>query len=353
MLKSTVNLLLASLPILAYAEDTADCCPLLPPEPVESCQLPVGYFYPAQFTFGNCCAVYTFGGEFIYWKFQIDDAPVDATIWQFGTTGVLTQQLVAHSQGYRPGFKIAAGIGLPQFDNWNIDAEYTWFYNTTKKRFNAPQNGFVFPKLVPALFPLASTSLETKQKMHLNYFHTTIGRAFYLSERLIVKPAVGVRVWWASFELDLFFNVINGTLGTQFTKQGWWGVGPYLTADIKGLLWCGTYLYGKAGLYPTYSRSNKYRVSTNYPAVVSPLGPFPGLVNTQTNRSQPWVTQLFYEGSIGLGWGTYLCDCSYHMDFSVGYDMMTNYIIVVDLSSGLPLRTFAYQGLSVKAQFDF
>ena len=77
MLKNTIIMLTASLPILAAADEASDsgqyCCPLLPPEPVESCQLPVGYFYPAQYAIRNCGVDLTVAGEFLYWEINEDD----------------------------------------------------------------------------------------------------------------------------------------------------------------------------------------------------------------------------------------------------------------------------------------
>lgn len=365
MLKRTFILLTAGLSILGYADDRADneqyCCPLLPPEPIGSCQLPVGYFPPAQYVFQNCCTDITLGGEFIYWEANFDGLPQVATNASgtvFTGTGNLTVfKLLTQDQGYRPGFKIFAGIGFPRFDNWEMNAEYTWLHHTSTNRFNAETDGFIISRFVPQLAIIPASSLRSVQKLNLDFCSLTLGRSFYLSQRLIVRPFVGLKSWWASQRHDLFFDITLFPGAPQtilFTKSGLWGVGPYVGSYIQGLLWCGTYLIGKAGVWPVYTRLNKYRTFINYPLVFNfPPPNFPGLVYDERNIDQPSNTQMMYEGMVGLGWGTYFCNCNYHLDFSVGWELMTNWELQLGSASGLPMREFYYQGLSVKAQLDF
>lgn len=347
MLKKALILFAIPLPLLAEYG--------IPPEPIESCQLPVGIFYPAQYDLGNSCFDFTLAGEFLYWKINEDDLEsIGNRLRGPFATGEGTQtnyDLLSHQQGYNPGFKVAAGIGFPCFDNWSFDAEYTWFHHQTTNTFAAEPGQIIVSKFIPVTYNVVSSSLKSVLMMHLNFLQGTVGKSFYLSERLIVKAGVGLKSWWASENHNLFFDVITGDLGTQFTKTGFWGIGPYVAAQIRALLWCGIYMQGKVGIWPTYTRLNKYHVETNFPAV--PAVFFPGFRDVETNHDQPWVTQLFYEGGIALGWGTYFCNCGYHVDFLVGWDLMTNYITHYPLSVGLPNKAFYYQGLSIRAQLDF
>lgn len=338
-MKKTVALIAISLPLLASAQ-----------EPVESCQLPVGYFYPGLYDLGDCCMEVSICGQFLYWEVNYDSiAQVATGIRTIGDTTKLL--LLSHDQGYRPGFKVSLGLALPQFDHWNFDVEYTWLHHTSTNHFNAGPDEVIVTKRIPIIYPIFSSSLKSVQKFNLNFLQAVGGRAMYLSQRIVVKPFIGIKAWWASQGSDFYFNLIGGLpQGTQFTKTHMWGIGPYIGSDIKALLWCGFYAMGRAGVYPHYSRENKYRVVTNYPAVPS-VG-FPGVINTETNHNDPFETQIMYDGGAGIGWGTYFCD-SYHLDLFVGWEIMTNYIQPQLASSGFPIAEFYYQGLTVKAQFDF
>lgn len=353
MLKNTWLLLLASLPALGYSAEPQCCEAVSPPEPIESCQVQVGYFYPAQYTFGDCGYEISFGGEFIYWEVNRDSLTSVGTLVEFSNNGLAQdQRLLAHHQGYRPGFKVAAGMGLPGCDDWKLDVEYTWFHHTSTNHFSASPTGQITPPLLTDFFsPLtlvfggyAASALKSELKFNTDYIHGIVGRAFYISQRLVANVGIGLKAWWSSLQMDLTFNTIGAPIGRQRTKTSLWGIGPYALAQLKGLLWCGTYLYGKAGIWPTYTRFTKQRVDNNFPGF---------FVNVETIQTFYYQTQLFYEGGAGLGWGTYLCDCNYHIDLLIGYDMMTNYIRAFFAISGNPHREFYSQGLFVKAQFDF
>lgn len=352
MLKKAYLLLLASVPSIAYTNSDVECCdPFLPPQPIESCQVPVGYFYPAQYTFGDCGFDISLSGEFIYWEVNRDSVSEVGTKIDnfFGIDQVQTP--LVHHQGYRPGFKVAAGVGLPGCDDWKLDVEYTWFHHRSSNRFFASAGGIIQQPFVslfiqPALFGFQASSAKSVLKFDLDFIHGVVGRAFYLSQRLIVNAGLGLKAWWSSLHSDLFYFLPdNGTVSTNRTKSGLWGIGPYVTAQIKGLLWCGTYLYGKAAVWPNYTRFNKFRAQLNFPTFL--------INSTEKMRKSYYNTQLMYEGSIGLGWGTYLCNCDYHIDLLIGYDMMTTYVRTFSVTAGDPHREFYYQGLSVKAQFDF
>lgn len=351
--------MMTALPLLAVADEPLDEQPfcLLPPDPIESCQIPSGYFYPAQYSIRNCGVMFNVASEFLYWEINEDDVESVGTKFAGAFAGdpnttITDLTLFSHEQGYRPGFRVAAGMGFPCFDEWQFEVEYTWFHHRTTNTFTAEGPfEFIVTKFVPVTYNVASSSLKSERRLNLNFLTGTVGKSYYLGKRLIVNATIGLKSWWASDHHNLFFTTLNGQLGTQFTKLGLWGIGPYVASQIKALLWWGTYLSGKARIWTTYTRFNHYRVDTDYPAV--PGAFFPGFRDVETQHSSPWVVRLFYEGGLGLGWGTYLCNCGYHVDLLVSYDMMTNYVAPYPLSIGIPLRTIYAQGLSVRAQLDF
>lgn len=359
MLKNTLVILAASLPLLAYSDDTADCeqyvYPLLPPEPIESCQLPVGIFHPGKYTLGNSLLDLSVGGEFLYFETNFDAVCAIGTKILSDAAGNSTTTELFHGQGYRPGFRVALGMALPCYDNWSLDAEYTWLHRKTTNHFNAnPLIGEVIAsKPLPQFFRIFSSALKSELKFNLNFCQAVVGRALYTSKRIIVTPGVGVKTWWALKEQNLTFAVLGGAPpGTQFTQYGIWGVGPYASVLVKTLAAWGTYLTGKVGIWPLYSKSNKYKTVTNYPVAVPP-NLFPGAQNVETDHNKPFESHVMFEGGVRLGWGTYLCNCNYHVDMSVGYDLMSNIKRDPILQMGLAVGDFYYAGLTVRAQFDF
>lgn len=355
MLKRTFMLLVASLPALAYSEDTANsddqyCCPLLPPEPVDSCQLPTGIFYPAEYTLQGDGMNISVGGEFIYWVFARDGG-LSSLGNRFRVVGNETNvEELFHRPGYRSGFRVAVGMGLPGCDNVVANIEYTWFHHTTTNNFRAAAGEVLGPRFFPPGF-FGTNALRSQFKGHLDFIQATAGRPFYISQRFIASAGIGLKAWWTLQEENLFFTSPNGLPATQLSKSGAWGIGPYFATTVKGLLWCGLYLTGKAGLWPTYTEFTKHRIQTNFPPV--PAFGFPGFVNLEKNSDKPYIAQLFYETGAGLGWATYLCNCSYHVDVAVIYEYINSFILDTLFSNGLPSREAFIQGLSVRAAFTF
>jgi len=220
----------------------------------------------------------------------------------------------------------------------------------------APENGFIASRFVPTFFQFTASSVTSTMKYNLNFLEGTVGRPFYQSQRIIVDASFGLKSWWASYKFDLLFDFFSpidfepAGIGTQNCNAGVGGIGPYVSAKIQALLTCGFYIIGKAGVWPAYTRLNKYRTVTNYPEIQFV---FPAFVNEEINDSEPFVTQMMYEASAGLGWGTSFCGCAYYANLIIGYDMMTNYFGLDVAAQGKAPRAFYYQGLSVRAQFDF
>jgi len=358
---------IASLTIVGYCDEEAEpnlCCPLIPSEPVESCQLPVGYFYPAQYVLSDRCLECSVYGEFIYWDVNFDDSRIANRIGgpavningaPTGAENIL--EFLIHHQGYRPGFKVGFGLGLPWYDHWQFNAEYTWIHATTTNRFNAPADGILTTPIYLQLGFLPTSSVKSIQKLNLDFVSATLGRDFYLSQRFIIRPFVGLKSWWAAQSQKLFYSITNlffppDAPEFQITKTGVWGVGPYLGTHIEALLWCGMSIVGRAGVWPVYTRTNRYKVVNNFSITLTPTF-FPFLVNEERLHGKVFNTQMFYEGSAGVNWGTYFCDCSYHFNLTVGWDFMTNWEYALVGSSGVPLREFYYQGFSTKIQLDF
>lgn len=363
MLKQSLLILTAHLTILGYCDEDQVCC-LVPPNPVESCQLPVGYFYPAQYNLNNSCINYSVFGQFILWEvnfdqthianrasgpaLNIDGAPT-------GTENLL--EFLAHNSGYRPGFIVGIGLGFPSYDHWQFSAEYTRIHSTTTNHFNARPDGVLTTPVFLQLAFLPTSSVKSVQTLNLDFLSGTLGRDVYLSQRFVIRPFVGVKGWWATQKQKLLYTITNPFFPPdapefQITSCKVWGIGPYLGTYIDALLWCGISVIGRAGILPIYTRTSHYQGINNFSITLNPTF-FPFLVNEERIHGKFFNTQLFYEASVGLQYGTYFCDCGYHIDLSVGWDFMTTWENAYVVASGTALREFYYQGFFAKVKFDF
>jgi len=356
MLKKSILMLAATLPIMGQSEE---CCEpvycLVPNEPIESCQVPAGYFFPGSLTLGNSCVNISVAGEFIYWQTNFYAVAQVGTKIRTQANG--NQQITGlfHNQRWKPGFKVGLAFDFPCLDNWIIESEYTWLHCSETNHFEAdPLAGeIIVSKPLPKLFPIASSRLRTHQKIDFDLVYLTVGRKLYTGKRIIVHPAVGVQAWWFTRDTNWNFTVLgNAPAGIQHSKHAVWTVGGLARVDVTLLLMMGLYMSGKLGLSTFYMKTRDYKTETNYPITVPPAL-FPGARNTESNHKNPHEVVVLSEGGVRLGWASYICCYNYHLDMQIGYDFTRIRTRSSVNEMGMNIMDWYAQGLSVRAQFDF
>ncbi|MBS0629130.1 MAG: hypothetical protein JSS30_02755 [Verrucomicrobia bacterium] len=356
MLKKSILMLAATLPALGQSEE---CCEpvycLVPNESIESCQVPAGYHHPAALTLGNNCVNTSLSGEFIYWQTNFYAVAQVGTKIRTQANG--NQQITSlfHNQRWQPGFRVALGLDFPCFDNWALDAEYTWLHSSETNHFDADlANGEVIvSKPLPKLFPIASSRLRTHQNADLDLFYFTLGRKLYTGRRILVKTSAGVQAWWFTRDTNFNFTVIgNVPAGVQDSKHKLWTVGGLVRIEVQALLGMGMYMGGKLGISTFYAKTTHYRTVTNYPITVPPAL-FPGANNVESNNKNPHEVGVMLQGGASIGWGTYLCCNNYHIEMAVGYDFARIRVRSAPIEMGMNFMDWYAQGISVKAKFDF
>lgn len=356
MLKKSFAILAATLPVLGQSEE---CCEpvycLVPSEPIESCQLPAGYYQPASLELGNSCVNIAIAGEFIYWQSNF------YAVAQVGTR-ILTlpggnQRItnLYHNQRWKPGFKVALGFEFPCLDNWSVDIEYTRLHSSETNHFRAnPLAGEVIvSKPLPKLFPIASSALRSHQKVDYDACHFVVGRPLYSSKRIIVNPGIGLLAYWMTRDIDFNFTVLgNAPRGIQHSKHSVWTIGALALTDVKVHLLMGTYFGGRIGICTSYIKTSHFKTDTNFPINVPPAL-FPGARNVETNHKNPYEVSGVLLGGVRMGWGSYLCCDNYHVDLVFAYDFTRTRIRSKPIEMGMTINDWYAQGISVRAQFDF
>lgn len=115
---------------------------------------------------------------------------------------------------YEPGFKVGAGLKF-KHDGWDLFAEYTWlrFKNhETHSSVDSHGNSHVQSNIfVPGPFSSSDGHLRTfffseaeaEWKLHFNVLDLELGRNFWVSKHLTLRPFVGMKFSWN----DQDFNV--------------------------------------------------------------------------------------------------------------------------------------------------
>ena len=124
--------------------------------------------------------------------------------------------------GYDPGFK--AGIGIVTgYDGWDLLLDYTWLRSSA--------TGSASGDLVPVTsFPTSSLVKATSSYTHyLNALNFEIGRSYFISPKLVMRPAAGLKGAWCTDRItNQYLRTSSDTYlydASEFDGQHDWGIG--------------------------------------------------------------------------------------------------------------------------------
>jgi hypothetical protein len=156
--------------------------------------------------------------DFIYWKAQVDNANF---AYNGTASGTLLPPLSAPKEGriyhpsfkYEPGFKVGFGLKF-KHDGWDFFSQYTWLQSAGKKHHKVAQANGVGDSLQSMItyngdstaspFDLA----QGNWRLHLNVLDLELGRDFWISKRLSLRPFTGMKFSWNTQH----FNVLNSNI---------------------------------------------------------------------------------------------------------------------------------------------
>lgn len=181
-----------------------------------------------------------------------------------------------HSKSKKPEFDWTAGfrVGLgynTRHGGWDLYASYTRFRFSTKTSesitdynplFLGPE--FISPFWIAKVFPLnlpgILQSAKANWKVNLNLLDLELGREFFVSKWLTLRPFVGLRSAWIDQDYILRFYrqtpEISGTPTIPASTSVWkldmdndfWGLGLRAGLNTKWILGAGWSVYGNGAL---------------------------------------------------------------------------------------------------------
>jgi len=242
-----------------------------------------------------------------------------------------------------PGMRLGLGVEFAH-DGWDLYSTWTYFYNSATASDSVPTLEFPFTfagSLTPGTKALLSkwtfnsvdgerqlTKIKTKWSYQQNVFDLELGRQFWISHFLSLRPFFGLRGYnnHVRFDLkgisemienspvDIVFVDIHPT--QKFTQ---WGVGPLmglntawymakewsLVADISGAL-----------TYGNYETRRKNRIfESDFDA--SPTIDLYSWTNTQSDS----VMQAIFDLYLGLRWERLFYGEKHKLSIDAGWEM--------------------------------
>jgi len=120
---------------------------------------------------------------------------------------------------FDPGFRVGVGSRA----EWDTKLYYTWYYSkATDSASGNIISGFLPGRLIESFNNFFYTSAQCSLAIEYNMFDWDIGKSFYVTNNLLLRPLLGIRGGW-----------INQTINSNF--QGKISVSENLTNNFRGI----------------------------------------------------------------------------------------------------------------------
>jgi hypothetical protein len=305
-----------------------------------------------------------FTADFLYWK-----ASEDTLNWTRNVTATSPSSFFGPIYQVNPDWKPAFRVGLgwnTAYDNWDLYLNWTWYNNSTRESLTAETNnaglgliGFWLPTS-----PTRNGSANYYWRLRHNMFDVELGRKFFISRALIMRPFGGVRGGWINRKFDVTYADPDSTItaavapGTYYGHAKYYGVGPRFGSNNEWFLGAGIRIHTDFAFSLLYGEvySHKARVlqqegqEANTETV--------NLFDSQDITKVVPNAQMF----LGFGWAECFCSQDIYLALKAGWEVNqywnlpafinpganNNDITVTDLRS-----SFTLQGLTVKLDLEF
>ena len=259
--------------------------------------------------------------------------------------------------GWEPGFKVGLGLNLSH-DGWDLYAQYTWYHSNQSSSTNGAGITNDVPAVTDSLLALGDTRRSANWDLHFNVIDLELGRNFYVSQFLTLRPHAGFKGTWQSQDFDVSVRPVNGfeinntPTGDATYKSSQdhdvWGLGVRLGFDTAWYFVKDWSIFAKVAWTAMWSHYDVDRKDT-----LSATNDFfnTTFVNTELNN---YRVKHVGEFELGLRWEIWFYDDNYHFAIQAGWEEQVwinygNFIrIYNDVQNDLSLH-----GLNLKLRFDF
>lgn len=229
------------------------------------------------------------------------------------------------------GFK--AGIGYTTTcDSWDIGVLWTWYKNSTHSKVEAEASD---NQSLIALWAAGAgvqgsigyvTNASYDWRLELNLVDIELGREFWTSKYLSIRPHIGLRIASIKQDFELWYRggalsertappVEEGSNYFVDNDNDFKGVGIRTGLDSEWNLGCGWAVYGNLAASIVYGKfSVEHDEWTR--AIESPHSKHSVLDTDNSFRASRGMIDL----GLGIQWSTMLCECSYGFTARLGWE---------------------------------
>ncbi len=177
-------------------------------------------------------------GDFIYWTARMEGLAYVITGIGDQISSVGRGSTKYPDWSWKPGFKAGIGLNLPH-DEWDIYAQYTWYYSSASDTTNSRGNGMLAPWNVSDILSLIPNNESIQQArgawdIHFSTIDVGLGRNYFISRFLTLRPSIGFKGGWIDQDYSVRYNLSTSNLTSVLKMKNdhdYWGIG--LRAGLK------------------------------------------------------------------------------------------------------------------------
>ncbi|MCB1115792.1 MAG: hypothetical protein KDK71_04910 [Chlamydiia bacterium] len=313
-------------------------------------------------------------------RFRPDERGVDVfaglIVWTAREPGADCWAEVIHSRGLNSsndlrevrfgwdlGFRVGAGYHL-KYDQWDTQLYYTHFDTLGKDRVDEERgtvhstflgNFYVDNPIGLGLSGPAYESASINWKIQYHMFDWELGRSFWLSPALAIRPFIGGKGGWIdqsihtkwknTYILDLFLLFREGI---ENVNNDFWGVGPVAGIHTKWILFSPQNnllsLIGDCSaalMYGHWSFSDKYQNDMHQKVIIG----------SQNFKSCATMIRILF----GVEWNHDFYEKRYRIGAKLGYETQVwlNQLQFYSFVGGRMNSALTLQGGTFEFHFDF
>lgn len=208
-------------------------------------------------------------GDYIYWTARQDNM-------QYASTGYTNNNLESPRPGsaanlkyqFQTGFKAGLGFSFGH-DLWDLATNYTWFQsNHNKGSIKGTESSGLIPSFTPYV-NLTENDYFTKAsaiwRLHFNVIDIDLGRNFYISKYLSLRPFVGLKGSWQNQHYNSSYEGILRNDSFSYLRKlsnSFWGIGIRSGCNTAWHL-AGTWsIFADTAISALWSQAKTNRVDT-------------------------------------------------------------------------------------------
>lgn len=265
------------------------------------------------------------------------------------------------------GFKVGIGVNMDH-DMWDSNLYYTWFHTENSNSIGPTETQQDVVTWVPPGFSQLN-SASHNWSIHFSMFDWELGRWYYVSKNLALRPHVGVKGGWINQERKTKASRTQDQQGALVTthldaqiKNNFWGVGPSIGLNTMWVLGnAGSNMDHRFSLFGDAAGSLMYGHFDNNDSFLLSSASSPTTSRFKYDNLSRNLAVAMLQGVMGLSWDTAFNRGRNHFMMKVGYEFQywfrqNQFLYSFDFAEKSSMRysdDLALQGLTVDFRFDF